>query len=311
MPKINLGKVVGDKGEPFTFNDFTTEQLDGITPKILKGNVTTLDPDENAIVDIRKDGINNYIDFGIPRGKNGSELKDVSSENVVMADKTTLESTMTTVNENVSANSDEINKIKSPTFNDTVSTYSTLNDANTAAETTSNAIKSKVSIFTTLSNIKKSFSAIVQGLKILGTNVGAITGITSDLAGESETVAASIKAVNALNSKLDMQSVCEIGTGYMRFGNGFQICYGKNSKTNLAINVPFGNVYRNASVTEISYSKPFKTIESLVISQDYSNGGGYSVSASQTVNGFSYYNVEGNSGTYNESTSYIAVGTWK
>ena len=196
MPKINLGKVVGDKGEPFTFNDFTTEQLDGITPKILKGNVTTLDPDENAIVDIRKDGINNYIDFGIPRGKNGSELKDVSSENVVMADKTTLESTMTTVNENVSANSDEINKIKSPTFNDTVSTYSTLNDANTAAETTSNAIKSKVSIFTTLSNIKKSFSAIVQGLKILGTNVGAITGITSDLAGESETVAASIKAVN-------------------------------------------------------------------------------------------------------------------
>lgn len=202
MPKINLGKVVGDKGEPFTFNDFTTEQLDGITPKILKGNVTTLDPDENAIVDIRKDGINNYIDFGIPRGKNGSELKDVSSENVVMADKTTLESTMTTVNENVSANSDEINKIKSPTFNDTVSTYSTLNDANTAAETTSNAIKSKVSIFTTLSNIKKSFSAIVQGLKILGTNVGAITGITSDLAGESETVAASIKAVNALNSNL-------------------------------------------------------------------------------------------------------------
>lgn len=216
MPKINLGKVVGDKGEPFTFNDFTTEQLDGITPKILKGNVTTLDPDENAIVDIRKDGINNYIDFGIPRGKNGSELKDVSSENVVMADKTTLESTMTTVNENVSANSDEINKIKSPTFNDTVSTYSTLNDANTAAETTSNAIKNKVSIFTTLSNIKKSFSAIVQGLKILGTNVGAITGITSDLAGESETVAASIKAVNALNSKLGWKNAGRF-TGDTRF----------------------------------------------------------------------------------------------
>ena len=232
MPKINLGKVVGDKGEPFTFNDFTTEQLDGITPKILKGNVTTLDPDENAIVDIRKDGINNYIDFGIPRGKNGSELKDVSSENVVMADKTTLESTMTTVNENVSANSDEINKIKSPTFNDTVSTYSTLNDANTAAETTSNAIKSKVSIFTTLSNIKKSFSAIVQGLKILGTNVGAITGITSDLAGESETVAASIKAVNALNSKLNIDG------GYIRFagsGSYFAVYCKKNNRISLNI----------------------------------------------------------------------------
>ncbi len=38
--------------------------------------------------------------------------------------------------------------------------------------------------------------------KTAETKLGAITGITSDLAGESETVAASIKAVNKLNNNL-------------------------------------------------------------------------------------------------------------
>lgn len=202
MPKLNLGRVKGDKGDSFTFDDFTPDQLDGITPKMLLGNVTTLDPDENATVDMRKDGLKNYVDFGIPRGKNGAEIKNISAENVVMANGTTLESTMTVVNEDVDANTDEINKIKLPTFTDTVSTYTTLNAANTAAETSSNAIKSKVSIFTTLSNIKKSFSAIVQGLKILGTNVGMIQGITSDLNSESDYIAASSKALATLNGNL-------------------------------------------------------------------------------------------------------------
>lgn len=195
MPKLNLGRVVGDKGDPFTYNDFTPDQLDGITPKILLGNVTTLNPDENATVNMRKDGLKNYVDFGIPRGKNGSEIQSVSAQNVEMADGDTLENTMAAANERIS-------KIEEPTFDDTVNTYTTLDESNTAAETSINAIKSKINIFTTLSNMKKSFSAIVQGLKILGTNVGAITGITSDLAGESETVAASIKAVNQLNSNL-------------------------------------------------------------------------------------------------------------
>ena len=70
MPKLNLGKVVWWQRRFFrVFEDFTPEQLDGLTPKCWKGNVTTLDPDQNATVDIRKDGLNNYIDFGIPRGK--------------------------------------------------------------------------------------------------------------------------------------------------------------------------------------------------------------------------------------------------
>ena len=202
MPRQNLGRVKGDKGDSFTFDDFTSEQLDGITPKMLLGNVTTLEPDENAAVSMRKEGLKNYVDFSIPRGKNGAEIKNISAENVEMADKTTLESTMATVNESVDTNNAEINKIKSPAFDDTVSTYTALNSANTAAETASNAIKSKVSIFTTLSNIKKSFSAIVQGLKILATNVGMIQGITSDLNSESDYIAASSKALATLNGNL-------------------------------------------------------------------------------------------------------------
>ena len=152
--------------------DFTPEQLDGLTPKMLKGNVTTLDPDQNATVDIRKDGLNNYIDFGIPRGKNGSEIKSISAENVEMANGNTLENAMTAANESISG-------IEEPAFDDTTSTYTTLAESNTAAETTSNAIQSHTSIFSTLSNMKKSLSAIVQGLKILGTNVGGIHGISS------------------------------------------------------------------------------------------------------------------------------------
>lgn len=188
MPKINLGKVVGDKGDSFTYEDFTPEQLNGITPKIFKGNVTTLNPDQNATVDIRNDGLNNYIDFGIPRGKNGSEIKNIYAENVSMADGNTLESTMT--------------NIITPTFDDSTQAYETLTTANAAAETTSNKIKSGENIFTTLSNMKKSFSAIVQGLKILGTNVGNIRGITSDLNSESDYIAASSKAVSILNGNL-------------------------------------------------------------------------------------------------------------
>ena len=204
MPKLNLGKVVGDKGDPFVFDDFTSEQLDGLTPKMIKGNVTTLDPDQNATVDIRKEGLNHYIDFGIPRGKNGSEIKNISAENVEMADGSTLENTMTAANESIAG-------IEEPVFDDAVDTYTTLAESNTAAEATSNAIQSRTNIFSTLSNMKKSLSAIVQGLKILGKNVGMIDGITSDLNSGTEYTAASIKAVSALNSNL-LESINNINS---------------------------------------------------------------------------------------------------
>lgn len=214
MPKINLGKVIGEKGKPFTYEDFTQEQLDGLTPKILKGDVTTLDPDQNATVSIRKEGVNNYIDFGIPRGKNGAEIKSISSENVTMTDGENLENTAATLKNN-------IDELTTPTFTDTVSTYTTLNDANDAAETAGNAIKSKVNIFTTLSNMKQSFSAIIQGLKILATNVGAINGITSDINSESDSIAASSKMVHDLNSKLSYKRNCYHSIGMLGITSTF------------------------------------------------------------------------------------------
>lgn len=95
---------------------------------------------------------------------------------------------------------------ETPSFNDATSIYPTLSAATAAAETSSDAIKSGVNILTTLSNIKKSFSAIIQGLKILGTNVGMIQGITSDLNEQSDYIAASSKAVHTLNSNLPIDS---------------------------------------------------------------------------------------------------------
>ena len=251
MPRQNLGRVKGDKGDPFTFDDFTSGQLDGITPKMVLGNVTTLGPDENAAVNMRNEGLKNYVDFAIPRGKNGAEAKNIPAENVEMADKTTLESAMATVNESVNTNNTEINKIKTPTFTDTVGTYTTLNAANTAAETASNAIKSKVNILTTLSNMKKSFSAIVQGLKILATNVGMIQGITSDLNSESDYIAASSKALATLNGNLQ-QSV----NGKFVLPNGLKICW--------------GNIGYGASL-EVSFPFTFKQHPTVIAAGSYTN----------------------------------------
>lgn len=115
---------------------------------------------------------------------------------------------------------------ETPSFNDTTSTYSTLSAANTAAETSSNAIKSGVNILTTLSNIKKTFAAIIQGLKILGTNVGMIQGITSDLNAESDYVAASAKALSTINSNLGSLSgfrIAYFGKTFTFDGNGESI----------------------------------------------------------------------------------------
>ena len=136
----------------------------GNTPTIKAGTATSLESNASPTVSATTSGDITTFNFGIPKG--------------------------------------DTSKFETPTFTDTVSTYTTLSAANTAAETASNAIKSKVSIFTTLSNMKKSFSAIVQGLKILATNVGAINGITSDINSESTSIAASSKMVHDLNSNL-------------------------------------------------------------------------------------------------------------
>lgn len=220
----------------------------GVTPTIQAGTATILDANASPTVSATTSGDGTTIfNFGIPKG--------------------------------------DTSEIEIPTFDDTVITYTTLTNANTAAETTSNAIKSKVNIFTTLSNMKKSFSAIVQGLKILGTNVGAITGITSDLAGESETVAASIKAVNQLNNNLSKITTISVtkgakfqtGSAFAHVKNG--VCYvtieltpsaavvnddivltglpKQNINQNLYLNLPLANGY--------SYSAAIKLDGKLVI----------------------------------------------
>lgn len=174
MPTIDLGRVKGEKGEPFTYDDFTQEQLaflkgeKGDTPIIKAGVVTPLEPTEAPTVSANTNGITTTFHFGIPKG--------------------------------------DISIVETPAFDDSVSTYTTLQQANSGAEEAVNGIQSHVSLFTTLSNMKKSLSAIVQGLKILGTNVGVITGITSDLNSESDTIAASSKAVATLNSNLAIQT---------------------------------------------------------------------------------------------------------
>ncbi len=168
MPTIDLGKVKGEKGEPFTYDDFTQEQLallkgeKGDMPIIKAGSVTPLESAAAPTVTANTNGMTTTFHFGIPKG--------------------------------------DISTVETPVFDDSVHTYPTLQQSNSGAEEAANEIRSHESLFTILSNMKKSLSAIVQGLKILGTNVGGITGITSDLHSESDTIAASSKAVATLNS---------------------------------------------------------------------------------------------------------------
>lgn len=192
MAEINLGRVKGYpgvKGDPFTYEDFTTEQLaelkgekgdpgeNGTSPTITVGTVTTLNPGSNATVESSTDDNNNVtLNFGIPKGADG----------------------------------DANDEILTPTFDDTTEIYETLDDANDAAESASNSIVTGTNLFTILSKAKKSFSAIIQGLKILGTKVGAIKGITTDLNTTETGYAADMTALAQLNSDLDTAVPCAV-----------------------------------------------------------------------------------------------------
>lgn len=239
MPTLDLGQVKGDTGtslrnrEAWTANTAYVNNSQYIDIVTNDGNLymcktshtsETTFSDTNWTMVVQKGDKGDKGDIGVtPTIQAGTAtILDANASPTVSA--TTSGDGTTTFNFGIPKG--DTSEIETPTFDDSVITYTTLTNANTAAETASNAIKSKVNIFTTLSNMKKSFSAIVQGLKILGTNVGAITGITSDLAGESETVAASIKAVNQLNSNLS-----KIGT----IVNGTKINAGASVPINVSV----------------------------------------------------------------------------
>jgi len=192
----------------------------GITPTITAGTATSLASTASPTVTATTNGNTTTFNFGIPKG--------------------------------------DISEVKTPTFDDSVGTYTTLSAANNAAETASNAIKSKVSIFTTLSNAKKSFSAIVQGLKILATNVGAINGITDSLTSTSSNVAASAAAVKALNDKTTQlnSNLSQNANGKFVLPNGLKICWGHMAyATDLTASFPFAFNSDPCVVACLNYTK--------------------------------------------------------
>ena len=71
-------------------------------------------------------------------------------------------------------------------------------------------------VWTVISFVSKAVDTIFNDGKTAEAKLGAIDGITSDLSGESETIAASIKCVNELNSSL----------GGLRFGTDGEGNYG-------------------------------------------------------------------------------------
>ena len=80
----------GDKGDPFTYADFTSEQLaalkgakgdkgekgetgaNGVTPTLKIGTTSTLASDNNATVNMTQSGNTYTLNFGIPKGADGT-----------------------------------------------------------------------------------------------------------------------------------------------------------------------------------------------------------------------------------------------
>ena len=106
----------GDKGDPFTYEDFTPEQLaslkglkgdkgeqgdkgatgaagrDGITPNISIGTVTTVEPDTQASASLTGDVSNLKLNLSIPKGQQGdsSVIADTLAKTPVSGNKLTL-----------------------------------------------------------------------------------------------------------------------------------------------------------------------------------------------------------------------------
>ena len=94
MAQINLGRV---KGDPFTYEDFTPEQLaalkgeNGVTPTIKVGTVTTLEPEDKATVTAKTSGTTTTFNFGIPRGENSDASIFNGTQAEYEAQKNTIE----------------------------------------------------------------------------------------------------------------------------------------------------------------------------------------------------------------------------
>lgn len=99
----------GPKGDPFTYDDFTPEQLeslkgeDGLTPQITIGKVVTVGSDELASVTNTGTPENPIFNFSIPRGEQGD-----SSENSVNIDDNSIENDSTWSSEKIN---DELLKL--------------------------------------------------------------------------------------------------------------------------------------------------------------------------------------------------------
>lgn len=117
--------------------------------------------------------------------------------------------------------------------------------------------------------------------------------------------------VNAdlLNGHADtyFMGIEDSGTGYIRFANGLQICWGQETLPNTN-----GTVAGETTHSAVNYGKAFISNPSLVISSiDYA-GNYYVIGASTTTTSFTYTTKA--TASFPNGTTYqhwIAIGTWK
>lgn len=134
-----------------------------------------------------------------------------------------------------------------------------------------------------------------------------VNGLLSDVSTTDATLGYNAPFLNGI-------TIEESGTGYIRFGDGTQICYFSQS-VSTQVSTAFGNVKRSGPMTLSNYAKPFISTPIVNISISGSQGA-WTMPAStvgSATNPGTHYLLRGD--TLTTTTTFIinvvAIGKWK
>ena len=117
------------------------------------------------------------------------------------------------------------------------------------------------------------------------------------------------------NNRVDVGDgiIVDKGTGYIKYGNGIMICYGKADKTASGFTA-WGNIYLSSSVSGETFAEEFVNIYSTQMSIEGTNSCWLvnAGSTSSTTNTQNYQVARADSPSSIAFTiNYVAIGTWK
>lgn len=117
-----------------------------------------------------------------------------------------------------------------------------------------------------------------------------------------------VSAYDATKSALDNR-INAMGSNYIRWENGLQICWGYVSYDPININTATGNIYRMDLSTTISFGQPFNARPAVTVHNDANAWVGKVNYSNTSINTVSLYGSVVSE--YSVGLSYFAIGKWK